>query len=89
MEGWKHLETAVIPAIYDNTLADENLEISTEASYALIKAAHQYEGLLLSPSAAANLAGAIQVAKKIDKGFVVTILPDNADKYSEVIKKLF
>jgi cysteine synthase B len=89
MEGWKHLETAVVPTIYDNTLADENIEISTEETYEIIKAAHKHEGLLLSPSAAANLAGAIKVASKLEKGFVVTILPDNADKYNEVIKKLF
>jgi cysteine synthase B len=89
MEGWKHLETAVVPTIYDSTLADENMEISTEETYEMIKAAHKLEGLLLSPSAAANLAGAIKVAGKLEKGFVVTILPDNADKYSEVIKKLF
>jgi cysteine synthase B len=89
LEGWKHLETAVVPAIYDNTLADENMEVGTEETYEIIRAAHKHEGLLLSPSAAANLAGAMQVAKKLDQGFVVTILPDNADKYSEVIKKLF
>jgi S-sulfo-L-cysteine synthase (O-acetyl-L-serine-dependent) len=88
LEGWKHLETAVVPGIYDATLADEFMEVSTEETYEIIKAAHKYEGLLLSPSAAANLAGAIRVAEKLEKGYVVTILPDNADKYSEVINKL-
>lgn len=88
MEGWKHLETALVPAIYDSTLADQNLEVSTEETYGIIKAAWHYEKLLLSPSAAANLAGAMRVAERIDKGFVVTILPDNADKYSDIIKKL-
>ncbi len=88
LEGWKHLETAVVPGIYDATVADENLEIGTEEAYELIKAAHRYEGLLLSPSAAANLAGAIRVANSIEEGIVVTIFPDNADKYSEVIRKL-
>jgi cysteine synthase B len=46
------------------------------------------EGLLLSPSSAANLAGAIRIANRLDHGIVVTVLPDNADKYSEVIKKI-
>ena len=88
LEGWKHLETALVPGIYDPKVADENLEISTEEAYEMIKAAAKYEGLLLSPSSAANLAGAIRVAEKLDQGTVVTMLPDNADKYSEVIKNL-
>jgi len=88
MEGWKHMETAVVPTIYDTTVADENLEIGTEEAYEILKAAYKYEGLLLSPSAAANLAGAIRVAEKLDTGNIVTVFPDNADKYSEVIKKL-
>jgi cysteine synthase B len=44
--------------------------------------------LLLSPSSAANIAGALKVADQIDKGVVVTVLSDNADKYSEVIKRI-
>lgn len=88
MEGWKHMETAVVPTIYDATVADENLEVGTEEAYEILKAAYKYEGLLLSPSAAANLAGAIKVAETLDAGNIVTVFPDNADKYSEVIKKL-
>lgn len=88
MEGWKHLETAVVPGIYDPSVADANYEVSTEEAYEMIKAAHKHEGLLLSPSSAANLAGAIRVAQQLDEGTVVTILPDNADKYSEIIHKL-
>ncbi len=88
LEGWKHLETAVVPKIYDATVADENWEVSTEEAYELIKKSAKDEGLLLSPSSAANLAGAIKVANKIEKGVIVTIFPDNADKYSDVIKQL-
>lgn len=88
MEGWKHLETAVVPAIYDASVADKNIEITTEESYDMLKKVYESEGLLLSPSSAANIAGAIKVANGIDKGVIVTMLPDNADKYSEVIKKL-
>jgi cysteine synthase B len=88
LEGWKHLETAIVPGIYDSTLADDNLEIGTEETWAMIKAAYHYERLLLSPSSAANLVGAIRVAEKLERGTVVTILPDNADKYKDIIKKL-
>lgn len=88
LEGWKHLETALVPGIYDATVADENHTVGTEEAWQLMKDALKYEGLRLSPSSAANLAGAIRVAEKIDSGIVVTILPDNADKYSEVLSKL-
>ena len=89
MEGWKHLETAVVPEIYDPLLADESIEISTEEAYQMIIEVKEKEGLLLSPSSAANLVGAIRIASRLEKGTVVTLLPDNADKYGEVIKKIF
>jgi cysteine synthase B len=88
LEGWKHLETAAVPEIYDPTVADANEEVSTEQAHQLIKEAWQKEGLRLSPSAAANLVGAIRIARGLEEGIVVTVLPDNADKYSEIIQKL-
>jgi cysteine synthase B len=89
LEGWKHLETAVVPGIYDEHLADAFLEIDTAEAYEMIKAAKRHEGLLLSPSSAANLVGAIKIAEKLDTGTIFTVLPDNADKYGEIIKQLF
>ncbi|MBS1603168.1 MAG: pyridoxal-phosphate dependent enzyme, partial [Bacteroidetes bacterium] len=88
LEGWKHLETAIVPKIYDPSVADDNEEVSTEEAHRIIKEAREKEGLLLSPSSAANLAGAIRVASRLEEGIVVTVLPDNADKYSETIKKI-
>jgi cysteine synthase B len=88
LEGWKHLETAIVPAIYDPGVADENHEVSTEEAYEIIKSAYRLEGLRLSPSSAANLAGAIKVAEQLEEGIIVTVLPDNADKYSEITQKL-
>jgi cysteine synthase B len=89
LEGWKHLETAVVPAIYDPSLADVFLEIDTAEAYEMMKAARRHEGLWLSPSSAANLVGAIKVAEKLERGTVVTIFPDNADKYGDIVKRLF
>lgn len=89
LEGWKHLETAIIPKIYDVTVADEFMEIDTFEAYQLIKEVAKKDGLLISPSAAANLLGAITVAKRIDKGIIVTMFADNSEKYGEVIKELF
>jgi S-sulfo-L-cysteine synthase (O-acetyl-L-serine-dependent) len=89
LEGWKHLETAIVPAFYDAGLADENMEIATEDAYALIREAKEKEGLILSPSSAANLVGAIRVASSLEKGVVVTVLPDNGDKYGDLFKNIF
>lgn len=89
LEGWKHLETAVVPGIYDDTVADESLEIDTAEAYEIIKAAMKYEGLSLSPSSAANLAGALQIAEKLESGTIFTVFPDNADKYTDITSKLF
>ncbi|MDP4149577.1 MAG: cysteine synthase family protein [Bacteroidota bacterium] len=88
LEGWKHMETAIVPRIYDPTLADANYEVSTEEAYEMMRAAHRHEGLLLSPSSAANLAAAIKVGEQLESGIVVTVFPDNADKYGEVIQKV-
>jgi cysteine synthase B len=84
LEGWKHMDTAIRPSIYDDTLADENLEVSTEGAYAWVKRAAREEGLLLSPSAGAALLGCFQVAKKIpsgESGVIVTVFADSGTKY--------
>ena len=78
------METAIVPPIYDASLADENLGVSTEAAYRLVKRAAREEGLLLSPSAAAALAGCLQVAAALPSGqraVMVTVFPDSGEKY--------
>src|ERR1700733_6173777 len=84
LEGWKHMPTAIVPGIYDPTLADMNLTVSTEDAYRLVKRASREEGLLLSPSAAAALQGSFQVAASIppdEHAVLVTIFPDSGTKY--------
>ncbi len=84
LEGWKHMPTALRPAIYDDTLADENLEVSTEQAYRMVKRLAREEGLLVSPSAAAALLGCFEVAKTIEPGKranIVTVFADSASKY--------
>ena len=89
LEGWKHLETAHIPGIYNESLADEIRTVNTENAYRLIKKAALEEGLLLSPSSAANLSGALQLAEELEEGTVVTIFPDNGSRYRDVYKHIF
>jgi S-sulfo-L-cysteine synthase (O-acetyl-L-serine-dependent) len=55
----------------------------------MIRKVAQLEGLLISPSSAANLVGAIKVAEQVDEGVVVTVFPDNSERYTEVMKELF
>ncbi|MCF8237858.1 MAG: cysteine synthase family protein [Saprospiraceae bacterium] len=88
LEGWKHLETARIPGIYDAGLANEILPIDTGEAFDLIRFIARHEGLIISPSAAANLLGAQKVAATTRKSRVVTLLPDNGDKYSEVLSQI-
>jgi cysteine synthase B len=78
------MPTALRPAIYDDKLADENLEVSTEESYRMVKRLAREEGLLVSPSAAAALLGTLEVAKRIPAGqpaVMVTVFADSAAKY--------
>ncbi len=88
LEGWKHLETARIPGIYDDQLADEIRIVDTLSSYEVLKDAARYEGLFISPSSAANLFGALQLAEELEEGTIVTVFPDDASKYSEVVNEL-
>src|SRR5579885_1952602 len=84
LEGWKHMPTALRPPIYDETLVDENLEISTEEAYRMVKRLARAEGLLVSPSAAAALLGCFKVAEELETGrpaVIVTVFADNASKY--------
>ncbi len=84
IEGAKYMPTAIVPKIYDPTLADENLEISTEAAYAMVKRLAREEGLLVGISAAAAAVGARRIAQRVqaDEGpVIVCVFCDSADKY--------
>ncbi|MFY0625650.1 MAG: cysteine synthase family protein [Reichenbachiella sp.] len=89
LEGWKDMETAIVPTIYDDSMADQFMSIDTFDAYEMLQIAAKKEGLMLSPSSAANLRGALKLAEEIDEGVIVTLFPDNAEKYSEIIKSLF
>lgn len=81
LEGMKHMESAIVPAIYDPTIADENRATPTEDAYEMVKRVAREEGILIGISAGAAVATALQVAREIETGTVVTILCDGADKY--------
>jgi cysteine synthase B len=85
IEGAKHMESALVPGIYDPTIADENLEISTEDAYAMARRLSR-GGLLLGVSAAAAVVGSLKIAgelhlKRGQEAVIVAVLCDSGDKY--------
>jgi len=81
LEGLKHLPTSIVPGIYDSSVADETLEISTEEAYAMTLRLAREEGLLVGISSGASMVAALKVAKQVEGGVIVTIFPDSGDKY--------
>src|SRR5580700_7015678 len=86
IEGAKHMASAIVPKIYDASIADANLEISTEDAYAMARQLSRNAGLLVGISAAAAVVGCLKLArdlppKKTHEAVIVTILCDSGDKY--------
>jgi len=81
LEGLKHMDSAIVPGIYDATLADEDLRIATETAYEMVRRLAREEGLLAGISSGAALAATLDVARRIARGVIVTVFPDGAEKY--------
>ena len=85
LEGLKHMETAIVPRIYDAHLADENIEMATETAYRMAKRLARESGMLVGVSAAAAVATALEVGEREAaagrEAVIVTILCDSAEKY--------
>jgi cysteine synthase B len=81
LEGLKHMASAIRPAIYDETLADEQIAIPTEEAHQVCRQVARQDGILIGISSGAALAGALRVAESLEEGVVVTLLPDSAAKY--------
>ena len=81
LEGLKHLETAIVPGIYDPSLVDEHLTCATEEAFAMTRRLAREEGLFVGPSSGANVAAALRIAEQLDRGVVVTVLCDTGARY--------
>jgi cysteine synthase B len=81
LEGLKHMESAIVPAIYDPSLADEDLRIDTEHAYRMVRRLAREEGMMAGISSGAAMCAMLHVARGLDKGIVVTVFPDGAEKY--------
>ena len=81
LEGLKHMETAIVPGIYDPGLADLDLGAPTEESLELTRRLAREEGILAGISCGAAVWGALEVARGLERGVVVTLLPDSGERY--------
>jgi cysteine synthase B len=81
LEGLKHMESAIVPGIYDPSVADEDLRVESERAYEMVRRLAREEGLLAGISSGAALAATLEVARRLDRGLVVTVFPDGAEKY--------
>lgn len=82
LEGLKHLETAIVPGIYDPNSADENITVATEDGQAMARRLAREEGIFVGPSSGANVCAALRLAESIaGDAVIVTILCDGGGKY--------
>jgi S-sulfo-L-cysteine synthase (O-acetyl-L-serine-dependent) len=81
LEGLKHMPTALVPGIYDPTLADDQITVRTEDAHRMVLRLAREEGLFVGVSSGANLVAALRVAAKLREGVVVTIFCDSASRY--------
>ncbi|MBI2189088.1 MAG: cysteine synthase [Acidobacteria bacterium] len=80
LEGLKHMATAIVPGIYDPSVADEDIAVSTEEAYELTRRLAQ-SGLFVGISSGANLAGALHVARRVSDAVIVVVFCDGGEKY--------
>ncbi len=81
IEGLKHMASSIVPGVYHEERLDRKVGVSTEDAYDMVYRLAATEGLLCGQSCGAALEGAIRVARELDEGYVVVILPDWGDRY--------
>jgi S-sulfo-L-cysteine synthase (O-acetyl-L-serine-dependent) len=81
LEGLKHMESAIVPGIYDPSIADDDLRVESEDAFDMVRRLAREEGIMAGISSGAAVAAVLQVARKIKTGIIVTVCPDGAEKY--------
>ena len=81
IEGLKHIETAIRPGVYDDSILEETFFVRTEDAYEMANRLAKVEGLLVGPSSGAALWASLRLAETMESGVVVTIFPDGGDRY--------
>jgi len=83
IEGLKHIETAIRPGIYDETILDGTFFVKTEDAYDMANRLTREEGLWVGPSSGAAFWASLKLAESIDRAMIVTIFPDGGARYPE------
>jgi S-sulfo-L-cysteine synthase (O-acetyl-L-serine-dependent) len=84
LEGMKHLETAIVPGIYDPGIADDSTTVATEEAQAMTRRLAREEGLFVGVSSGANVHAAVRLAESLESdAVIVTIFCDGGSKYLE------
>jgi cysteine synthase B len=87
LEGLKHMGSSIVPPIYREEELDGKLSVATADGWEMAERLGREEGLRVGHSAGAAVAGALAVARRMaeagERGNVVTVLPDRADRYFE------
>jgi cysteine synthase B len=81
LEGLKHMESAMVPGIYDASIADQDLRVESEDAFDMVRRLAREEGVMAGISSGAAIAAVLQVAKNLKTGVIVTVCPDGAEKY--------
>jgi S-sulfo-L-cysteine synthase (O-acetyl-L-serine-dependent) len=81
IEGLKHMETAIVPGIWDEQFPDRKLVVRTEDAYTMARRMAITEGVLVGQSGGAAMAAALELARQLSEGTIVVILPDAGDRY--------
>jgi cysteine synthase B len=81
IQGLKNMEEAIVPSIYDPSMIDTTIMVETEDAYEMAREIVKKEGIFVGMSSGAAMYAAVEIAKRIDSGVIVTILPDRGEKY--------
>jgi len=79
IEGLKHMATSIVPGIYNESELDGKISVKTEEAYEMVVRLQEEEGLLVGSSSGAAMAAAVKLGRTLDKGVIVTILPDSCE----------
>jgi cysteine synthase B len=81
LEGLKHMESSIVPGIFDQSFPDETIYVNTDKAYDMVKKLATVEGLAVGHSSGAAVVAALQAAEGLKEGVIVTIFPDGGDRY--------
>lgn len=81
LEGLKHMETALVPSIYDPAQAHGRRGVSTEAAHAMTRRLAREEGILTGISSGAAVVAALAEAESCGARTAVVVLPDGGERY--------